>query len=71
MAQDISTLIPNSTETIGDGADVDGRPVITGADVYAVKDLALALITDLEANGSAKLNQLLCVAVNPLRGIAE
>ncbi len=68
-AQDIASMIPNTSEAIDDNADVDGRPVITGADVHAIKDRVVELIALLEAGGNVKLNEVLRVAVNPTKGI--
>ena len=66
QAQGIGALIPNDpAEEILDGAQTDGRPLITGEDVHVIKDRVLELITLLEANGNEKLNQILKVAVNP------
>ncbi|KKN49380.1 hypothetical protein LCGC14_0643560 [marine sediment metagenome] len=70
-AQDMGTAIPNTTEVIDDGADFDGRPIITGADVHAIKDRVLELITLMEATSNEKLNEVLRVAVNPTRGILQ
>ncbi len=59
-----TAFIPNSpTEVVDDGADTDGRPIITGRNVT---EFGLILINDLvamlEANGKAKLNQVLAIA---------
>ena len=60
-----SALIPNNAaETIVDGAAQDGRPVITGAHANNVINRLVEMITDMEANGSAKLNTVLQVANN-------
>lgn len=64
-AQDIASLIPNTTDLVVDGSATDGRPPITGADVHTIKDRVLELITLLEADSNAKLNEILRVAVNP------
>jgi hypothetical protein len=63
-AQDIASLIPNDASAIIDGAQTDGRPLITGADVHTIKDRVVELIGLLEANTSEKLNEILRVAVN-------
>ena len=59
-----SDLVPNTTDTIADGAITDGRTIITGADVNNVINRAIEIVTDLEADGNAKLNTILKVAVN-------
>lgn len=63
-AQDMGTAIPDTAELVDDGAAVDGRPEISGADVHAIKDRVVELIALLEANGNAKLDEVLRVAVN-------
>lgn len=60
-----TTLIPNDAgQTVIDGADTDGRPIITGADVNNVINRLSELINDYQATGNAKLNTVLQVAVN-------
>lgn len=56
--------IPNDTTLISDGAVLDGRPQIQGADIYNVIALAQTLITAMEATSNQKLSQVLRVAVN-------
>ncbi len=53
---------------VGDGAPDDGRPTVTYGEIRAIHALALAVKTDLEANGSADLNTLLGVYNVPLIG---
>ncbi len=65
-AQGLEALFPDA-ETVEDGADVDGRSRITGAHVTGVITAMRALVADMEANGSAKLNAILQVAVNTRR----
>lgn len=66
-AQDIAGLIPNSTDVVLDGSATDGRPIITGADVHAVKDRVVEFLDNLDADTAAKLNEILAVSVNPTR----
>jgi galactitol-specific phosphotransferase system IIB component len=65
-AHNMGALIPVSSEEVEDGANVDGRPIITGNDVtvmlYALQDM----ITDYEASNKAKLNSILKIAPNPI-----
>ena len=64
-AQGIGALIPNDSSPIIDGAQTDGRPLITGADVNTLAARVTEFISLLEANTNAKLNHILKVAVNP------
>ena len=66
IAKGWSALLPDDATAIVQ----DGRTelvAITGADVRRVIDQGAALITLNEATSSAKLNQILKVAVNPTR----
>ena len=53
--------------TISDGADVDGRVVITDADVANFITFIAAQITAYEATSNANRNLVLKIAVNPER----
>jgi len=65
-ALDMAALIDNDAgETVADGAATDGRPIITGAMVHNVLNRLIELRDDYDAGGSAKLNTILQVAVNP------
>ena len=66
-AQNMGALIPNDTSSLVDGSATDGRPPITGAMVNTLAAIAVTLIDDLELNTNEKLNQLLQIAVNPVR----
>ena len=58
-----ATLIPNETASkVLDGADVNGKPIVTGADVNVALAVMAEVLTLLEANDSVKLQQLLKVA---------
>lgn len=61
----MSSTIANTADVILDGADTDGRPIITGAKATAVINLLSAFITDYEASTNSKLNSVLQVASNP------
>lgn len=63
-ANNMGALLPVSSDVVVDGAATDGRHVITGNDAQGIIARAGELITDLEANGGAKLNTILNVAVN-------
>jgi len=65
----LSAGIPNDGgEEVLDGAQSDGRAVISGDDVHNVITRLSELVADLEAGGNAKLNTLAKVSVNPTRG---
>lgn len=60
-----TALIPNTIDTIIDGAADDGRPVIQGIDVNNIINRLIELRDDYDAISSAKLNTILSVSVNP------
>lgn len=63
-----AALIPNdAAEVIEDGADLDGRPVINGADANNIINRLIELTDDYDATSAAKLNTILAVVVNPIR----
>jgi hypothetical protein len=64
-ATSMGTLIPSDgAETVVDGSAEDGRMPITGLDINNLKAHTDAMLTDLEANSSAKLGILLQIEVN-------
>lgn len=63
-ANSMGTLIPNTSDTIIDGAAQDGRHVIVGSDANNIINRCDELVADYEASGNAKLNTILGVAVN-------
>ena len=63
-ANSLGSIIPNTSDTIDDKGDLDGRGVITGAMVNGLKNNLQAVITDLEASSSLKLNGLSQIAVH-------
>ena len=52
---------------IVDGAETDGRALITDADVVAMNTLVSAYVTFMEQSANANRNLVLRVAVNPER----
>lgn len=64
-ALNIAALIPNTTDTVADGAVTDGRPVITGALVTSFVAGLTQYVTTLEANDNELLNIVLQIAPNP------
>ena len=68
--QGSAALFPSDAEVIDDGADLDGRPQVTNADVLGAMAAAQALVTfantPLAAVGNkTPLQLMLRVAVNP------
>ena len=68
-ANNITSLVPNDSSPIIDGATVtsgtaDGRKPIKGSDVNGLHDRAFELVSLLEANSSAKLVQIQAISVN-------
>lgn len=63
-ANNMGALLPVSADVVVDGSATDGRHVITGNDAQGIIARANDLISDMEANGGAKLNTVLNVAVN-------
>ena len=63
-AQDVSSVLPNTTDPIVDGSAQDGRPPITGAKATNVITRCQDLIADYEASSNAKLNTVTAVQVN-------
>ncbi len=64
-AQGLDVVIPNDATVMPDGADTDGRPVITGADIHGMVAILKSYVAMVEANSSAALTQILKVAVHP------
>jgi len=51
---------------VQDGADLDSRPVITGADVVNFGIVMSALLADWEATNNAKLKDIMTIANRPI-----
>lgn len=62
-----AVLIPNTSEEIDDGSASDGRTIITGADANIIIERLAEFVAAMEANGNARLNSVLKVAVNTVR----
>jgi hypothetical protein len=65
-ANDMGSILTVGGGEIEDGSTTDGRHVITGNDATNVIVRLGEFVADMEANGGAKLNTLLAVAVHPL-----
>lgn len=63
-ANNMGALIPVDGGDVNDGAQTDGRHVITGNDATAIITRLTELTADYEANTNAKLNTILAVATN-------
>lgn len=63
-ANSMSTLIPNTSDTLADGAAVDGRQILTGIVATAIITECNAIIAHYEASTNAVLNQVKACAVN-------
>jgi hypothetical protein len=61
----MANTIPNDSTLIDDGASTDGRPQITGAQVWGIVLMAQSVVTQWEANSNQVLNCVMSVAVNP------
>jgi hypothetical protein len=63
-ANSISTLIPNTTDVVVDGAASDGRQPLNGIAVTAIVTEANAVILHYEASSNAVENNIMKVFVN-------
>ena len=61
----MSTTIPNTTDTVIDGAVTDGRPVITGQLVTAFVGGLKQFTDTMEANANQLLDLTLQISPNP------
>ena len=66
-AENWMSLFPADAQTISDGADVDGRAVITNQEVRDFIGDVSAFITWIEAGSNVIRNRTLKIAVNPER----
>ena len=66
IALGMGDLIPNDADAeMIDGAQTDGRPIITGQMINQLLTNVQTMLTDLEANSNTKLNVLLNIATSP------
>lgn len=62
----IEALILNDPSGyIDDGSDKDGRSQLMGQDIYAIKQIALWIVTNSESDENYTVNMVLKAAVNP------
>ncbi len=67
LAENWVGMFPADGTTIADGADVDGRAIITNTDINSFITFIAAQITAYEATSFANRNLVLKIAVNPER----
>lgn len=65
QAENWAAMFPNDSNVIVDGAETDGRSIITNADNFNLISVAGAYITFMEQNSNANRNTVLKIAVNP------
>jgi len=65
VAEGWVALFPTSAEVIDDGAALDGRTLITFADIASFITDISSFVTDMETAGNARRNRALKIAVNP------
>ena len=66
-ANNLGEVFPTGEGPVVDGSATDGRHPIMADNVLLLITRCGELVTDYEANGNAKLNTVLSVAVNPQR----
>lgn len=67
QAEGWTTMFPADAQVILDGADVDGRTIITNQDISSLITMTTAFITFMEATSNANRNLVLKIAVNAER----
>ena len=55
----------DNADAVVDGAETDGRPIMSGVAVNNIVNRANEFVAELEADGGAKLNTILAVAPKP------
>ncbi|MEO0250156.1 MAG: hypothetical protein ABIN58_11655, partial [candidate division WOR-3 bacterium] len=60
----LGVTIPDTADLVADGSDVDGRKRITGSHLVAIKSLADALVTYMEAGTPSRISRINQVSVN-------
>lgn len=63
-AQGVEVQLGDFKQILADGAEVDGRPVITVQQVVDLVTQAKTFVSEMEANNKQLLNTVLLVAVN-------
>lgn len=63
-AKGLGDTIPNTDDVVADGADVDGRGAVTGADMHRVYAFWAGMVGSLQVGNSDDLAAINRVAVN-------
>lgn len=66
-AENWPALFPNDANVIDDKADVDGRTIVTNADISQLIGIVTSFINYMEATSNANRNLVLKIATNPER----
>lgn len=66
-AENWVAMFPVDAQTLSDGSDVDGRTIVTNADLNGLIAMAGTFITYMEQTSFANRNLTLKIAVNPER----
>lgn len=66
-AEGWTAMFPANTEAIDDGADVDGRTIVTNQDIASFISVVSSFINYMDATSFANRNLTLKIAVNPER----
>lgn len=64
-SEGLAAKLPDTADELDDGAHVDGRTIVTGADANDIVDAANQLIASLDANSMEVLLKLSKYCVNP------
>jgi hypothetical protein len=64
IAKGIAAIMADTSDTITDGASIDGRHIVTGSNMRAVVTEASSIYNSLTASNNLILNKLLLVATN-------
>ena len=65
LAEGWAAMFPADGQTISDGADVDGRAIITNTDINSFITFIASQITAYEASSNVNRNLVMKIAVNP------
>lgn len=69
LAENWIGMFPADGVQIADGADVDGRAIITNTDINSFITFIASQITAYEATSNANRNLAMKIAVNPTQGL--
>lgn len=60
-----NVILSDPSGYIDDGSAIDGRSQLIGQDIYAIKQIALWIVTNSESDDNYTVNMVLKAAVNP------